>query len=209
MNVYETDEEKIEAIKDWWKENAVSVIGGLVIGLVAVFGWRYWQGYQENLAQQASTTFEQLVANVEAGNSDVARRQAALILEKHGDSAYAALTHLVLARLEIAAKQPVAARQALEQAIAKAPDPGLAKVAALRLARLLLDQGDLEAASAVVAKHDQGGPFAADFSAIRGDLALAEGKPDQARAAYDQAIAQGAANPALLKLKVDNLPPAG
>jgi len=113
VNVYETDEEKIEAIKAWWKENAVSVIGGMVIGLMAVFGWRYWQSYQENLAQQASTTFEQLVANVEAGNSEVARRQAALILQKHGDSAYTALTHLVLARLEIAAQQPAAARQAL------------------------------------------------------------------------------------------------
>ena len=40
MNVYETDEEKVEAIKGWWKENGLSVAGGLAIGLAAVFGRR-------------------------------------------------------------------------------------------------------------------------------------------------------------------------
>ncbi len=209
MNVYETDEEKVEAIKGWWKENGLSVAGGLAIGLAAVFGWRAWVDHQEGQAQQASAAFEQLVATVETGNADAARTQARLLLEKHGDSAYGALTQLMLAKVEIAAQQPQAARQALEQAMAKAPEPGLAKVAALRLARLLMAQGEGEAALALIAHEDRGGPFAADFAALRGDLALASGRVAEARADYERAIAQGAANTALLRLKLENLPPAG
>jgi len=209
LNTYETDEEKVEAIKGWWKENGISVAGGLIIGLAVVFGWRAWVDHQEGMAQQASSAFEQLVATVQMGNPEAARTQAALLLEKHGDSAYGALTHLMLARVEMNANQPEAARKALEQAMAKAPDPGLARIAALRLARLLMAQGDRDAAASLIAQQDKGGPFAADFAALRGDLALAGGRTAEARAAYDQAIAQGAANTALLQLKLENLPPAG
>ncbi len=209
LNVYETDDEKVEAIKSWWKENGTSVAGGLIIGLAAVFGWRAWQDHRESQAQEASAAFEQLVTTVESGNNDAARSQAGLLLEKHGDSAYGALTELMLARVEIAANQPQAARQALERAMTKAPEPGLAKVAALRLARLLIAQGDLAAAMAIITKEDQGGPFAADFAALRGDLALADGRVAEARADYERAISQGAANTALLQLKLENLPPAG
>ncbi len=209
LNVYETDDEKVEAIKSWWKENGTSVAGGLIIGLAAVFGWRAWQDHRESQAQEASAAFEQLVTTVESGNTDAARSQAGLLLEKHGDSAYGALTELMLARVEIAANQPQAARQALERAMTKAPEPGLAKVAALRLARLLIAQGELAAAMAIITKEDQGGPFAADFAALRGDLALADGRVAEARADYERAISQGAANTALLQLKLENLPPAG
>lgn len=209
LNVYETDDEKVEAIKSWWKENGTSVAGGLIIGLAAVFGWRAWQDHRESQAQEASAAFEQLVTTVESGNNDAARSQAGLLLEKHGDSAYGALTELMLARVEIAANQPQAARQALERAMTKAPEPGLVKVAALRLARLLIAQGDLAAAMAIITKEDQGGPFAADFAALRGDLALADGRVAEARADYERAISQGAANTALLQLKLENLPPAG
>jgi len=208
LNTYETDEEKVEAIKGWWKENGISVFGGLAIGLAAVFGWRAWVDHQEGMAQQASSAFEQLAATVETGNAAAARTQAALLLEKHGETPYGALANLLLARVEMDAKQPAAARKALEQAMAKAPDPGLARIAALRLARLLMAQGDQEAAATLIAQQDQGAAFKGDFAALRGDLALAAGRAAEARAAYDQAIALGAANAALLQLKVENLPPA-
>lgn len=208
MNAYETDEEKVEAIKGWWKENGISVFGGLAIGLAAVFGWRAWVDHQEGMAQQASSAFEQLAATVETGNAAAARTQAALLLEKHGETPYGALANLLLARVEMDAKQPDAARKALEKVIAQAPDPGLARVAALRLARLLMAQGDLDAAATLIAQQDQGPAFKGDFAALRGDLALAAGRTAEARAAYDQAIALGAANAALLQLKVENLPPA-
>ena len=44
MEVYETEEQQVEAVKKWWKENGVSLIVGVVMGLSAIAGWKYYQG---------------------------------------------------------------------------------------------------------------------------------------------------------------------
>lgn len=209
MNTYETDEEKVEALKKWWKDNGLSVVAGVGIGLAAVFGWRGWVGYQDSVAQQASGAFEQLLAAAEGGNTESALKQAELLAKEYGSTAYAAFAALVRARLEVESGNAAAARASLEDAIAKAPQPALARIAALRLARILIDEGDLAEAKAVVDKHDDGGSFAGDFAALRGDIAVTEGRTKEARQAYEQALAAGAAAPDLLRLKLENLPPAG
>ena len=43
MADYETEEEQIEALKDWWRENGNSLLIGVAVALVAVFGFRGWQ----------------------------------------------------------------------------------------------------------------------------------------------------------------------
>lgn len=209
MNVYETDDEKVEALKKWWKDNGLSVAAGIGIGLAAVFGWRGWVGYQDVVGQQASAAFEQLLAAADSGNTESALKQSELVTSDFGSTAYATLAALVRARVELEAGNVPGARAALEEAIAKAPDPGLARIAALRLARVEFGAGDLAATKALLDKHDQGSSFAGDFTALRGDIAAAEGRIDDARKAYEQALAAGASDPELLELKIDNLPPAG
>jgi predicted negative regulator of RcsB-dependent stress response len=209
MATYETDEEKVEAIKKWWKDNGTSVVVGVVIGLGAVFGWRAWVQHQDSVGQQASAAFEQLMASVQSGNAESARAQAALLGEEYDGTAYAALTALLQARVAVESGDPPAARAALEQAIETAADPAIAHIAALRLIRLQIAEGDLQAASAAIERYDDGGAFAADFDALRGDVAAAAGRTAEARDAYTRAIAAGVAYAELLRLKLDNLPPAG
>ena len=209
MSTYETDEEKVEAIKKWWKDNGVSVVAGVVIGLGAVFGWRTWVDYRDSVGQKASAAFEQLMASTQAGSIESARTQATLINEEFDGTAYAAFASLVRARVEAEAGDTVAARAALERTIDTAPDPAIARIAALRLIRVLIAEQDLEAATAAIERHDDGGPFAAEFDALRGDIAAAAGRQMDAREAYTRAIAKGASHTELLQLKLDNLPPAG
>ena len=209
MNVYETDDEKVEALKKWWKDNGLSVAAGIGIGLAAVFGWRGWVGYPDAVGKQASAAFEQLLAAADSGNTESALKQSELVTSDFGSTAYATLAALVRARVELEAGNVPGARAALEEAIAKAPDPGLARIAALRLARVEFGAGDMVAAKALLDEHDKDGSFAGDFAALRGDIAAAEGRMDEAREAYEQALAAGAADPELLELKIDNLPPAG
>ena len=54
MSTYQTDEEQVEAIKRWWKENGKSVIGGIVLRFAVIGGWQGWQGYQRNQGEAAS-----------------------------------------------------------------------------------------------------------------------------------------------------------
>lgn len=208
---YETDEERAEAIKKWWKENGLSIMLGVGLGLGAIFGWRAWTDYQETVRQQASAAFEQLLADADAdtGNTESVLAQARLLREEFSTTTYATLAALVQARIERAAGNSAGARAALEQALAESPDPGIRRIAALRLIRLLIAAGDLEQAAGLAAKHDDDGAFGGAFAALRGDIAAAQGHATEARTAYEQALAGGAPNPDQVRRKLDDLPPTG
>jgi len=205
---YETDEERAEAIKKWWKENGSSVILGAGIGLAAIFGWRAWIDYRESTAQQASAAFERLLADIDSGTTRSALTQSKLLREEFSSTVYATLAELVQARIELEAGNLASARGALKQAITDSPDSGLTRIAALRLIRVLIAEGDLARAAALVAKHDDGAGFGGAFATLRGDIAAAQGRTTDARAAYEQALTTGAPNPDQVGMKLANLPPS-
>ncbi|TVQ89145.1 MAG: hypothetical protein EA400_07970 [Chromatiaceae bacterium] len=207
MTELHTDEEIVEIIKKWWQANGVSVIVGVAIGLAAVFGYRAISNHRETTRQQASLAFEQVLAAVVAGDPERAERQAARLGEAFDGSVYVALGDLALARARVEANDLDGAAAALRTALSRAPSPALASLAALRLARVQFAQGDLTAATELIARHDDGGTFGGDFAALRGDIATAEGRFDDARSAYRQALDQGAALARVIELKLNDLPP--
>lgn len=209
MSQYETDDEKVEAIKKWWKENGASVAIGIVIGLALVFGWRGWVAYRDSVASQASAVFDRLLVSANAGQADAVTKQAEQLRADFSSTPYAALGSLVAAKVLYEKGDTPAATAALERAMAAAPDPALARLAALRLARIQVSDGQLDAAAATLAAHDNGIDFAGDFAAVRGDIAAARGDTKTARAEYEKAIAAGTSLPQAIRLKLDNLPAAG
>ena len=64
MEGYRTDEEQIQHLKKWWDENGKSIIGGIAIGLIAIFGWRSWQDYLVTQGENASDLYEQMTADM-------------------------------------------------------------------------------------------------------------------------------------------------
>ncbi len=207
---YETDEEKVEAIKKWWKENGLSVIAGALIGLGAIYGWRFWLDYRDSVAAQASTAFEQLLMTAGgATQAEGVAERADLIREEFGSTPYVALSALVAAKALYEAGDAAAAMAALEDVVADAPDPALTRIAALRLARIQVAEGQLEAAAHTITTNDVSPAFAGEFAAVRGDIAAARGDVAAARTAYQQAIEQGTGLSQLIRLKLDNLPSAG
>ena len=61
MDVYNTEEEQVEAIKKWWNENGKSIIAGIIIGVIAIFGWRSYENHTAMQAKAASILYEQLL----------------------------------------------------------------------------------------------------------------------------------------------------
>jgi predicted negative regulator of RcsB-dependent stress response len=209
VSEYETDDEKVEAIKKWWKENGTSIVFGVAIGLALVFGWRAWSSYRDGISAQASAAFEQVVVAADSGQVDSAIKQAELLNRDYASTPYAALASLVAARVLYDKGDATAAVSALEKVVAKPPEPALGRLAAVRLARIQVAQGQLDAAAATVAAHDDGQAFAGDFAAVRGDIAAARGDMKKAREEYEKAIAAGTGSAELVRLKLDNLPAAG
>ncbi len=182
-----SEKEQIEAIRSWWSENGRFVIAGLVCGVAALSGWRYWQNYTQNRAETASAVFDQMTDAVQTSD----RSQAEALTEELNDSysatPYANQALLLLARLYVDLDQPAEAIKSLERVASSGGDKGLAHVARLRIARLLLDQGKVdEALARLPAKPPKG--FTARYQDVRGDILVAKGEKVKARAAYAEAL---------------------
>jgi predicted negative regulator of RcsB-dependent stress response len=205
---YETDDEKVEAIKKWWKENGLSVVAGTVLGLGAISGWQLWIEHQQNVAEAAATAFEQVLTHAAADDAEAVAKAVTALKDDFSSSSYASLGDLIAAKTLYAAGNAAAAMTTLQEVIAAAPDPAFASIAALRLARIQVAEQQFDAAAATLAAHDHSPAFAGEFAAVRGDLAVGRGDTAGARVAYEMALAQGCGLAELVRLKRDNLPPA-
>ncbi len=207
MAELKTDEETVEDIKKWWKENGTAIVAGVVIGLGAIFGWRAWSDYRDGIGQRASLALEQVLVATAGEETESAMRQAEKLTNDFGGTTYAMLAQLALAKTRLDAGEPQAAMTALAAAVEQAPDPGLARLTALRLARLQIDQDALDAADQTIDSHDDGGPFHGDFTALRGDIAAARGETESAVELYREALDAGAANSRIIALLLAEMEP--
>jgi len=201
MSTYQTDEEQVEAIKRWWKENGKSVIGGIVLGFAVIGGWQGWQGYQRNQGEAASMIFDTMRQAIRAGQQDQAINDGKRLIGGFGGTAYASFAALELARLSYGRGEKAAARNHLQWVTESAPDVSLKELARLRLGRLLLDMNELDALKKLL-NEPVAQAFAGEFAVLRGDLEHARGDADAARLAYQDALLKGVEDEGLLRMKL-------
>ena len=202
MEVYKTEEEQVQAIKQWWKENAVSLIAGVVIGLAVLGGYRFWTDMKHNQAQQASVLYSKVLAS----DNDKANIVETLKSDYSG-TPYAALAVLLIAKDHVNANEPEKAVTQLKWVVENNHDEGVQHIAQQRLARLYVSQNNLEAAEALIKGIKVSG-FSASYNEIRGDINLAKKLSVQAKENYRLALAaltQGDKRYAIIKMKLDDL----
>lgn len=208
MAVYDLEEqEKIEVLKAWWKDNGRLVIAAVIAFFLSLAAVQGWKAYQRSQATKAAALYADLL-NAEKGNDAKRVRELATeISQKYSGAGYAVLAQLTAAKEAYEAGDKDAAAAALEWVIANARDPAAQDTARLRLAGVYLDKQDFDRALKLLeAKH--GAAFAALFADCRGDVLVAQDKPEEARAAYQQALAQSDAQSgyrSLIQLKLDAL----
>mgnify|MGYP000017327538 FL=1 len=183
-----TEEEQLEAIKRWWKENGTALIAGVAIAIAGVVGWNAWQNYQENQSASASMRYQHLVNLTDSGEIDEARSLVAEITDNHGRTLYADLARLIDARLAVETGDLDAARAALEGVIESSSRDYMQGLARLRLARLQVAAGDAEAALDTLAR-DIPAALAAQQADVRGDALQHLGRTDEAHQAWQEALA--------------------
>ncbi|MCB1875897.1 MAG: tetratricopeptide repeat protein [Chromatiales bacterium] len=203
-NLHITEDEDVERLKQWWKEYGTTTIAGIVIGLLAVFGWRAWQDHQVGLSQRASAEFSQLLTATREGKQEAAVRMGDEIIKDYATTPYAALASLALAKLHVEKGDGEKAKERLAWAMENGDTEEIRLVAQLRLARVMLDMGELDAGLKLVSSIP-GGSYIAAREEVRGDLHMAKGELDDARIAYQQALAAGTVSADLVRMKLDSV----
>ncbi|ODS98065.1 MAG: hypothetical protein ABS56_07205 [Lautropia sp. SCN 69-89] len=201
------EQEQLENLKAFWKQYGNFILTVITVAALAVAGWRGWGWYQAREAAQASAVYEQLREAASARDVAKVRAVAGTLFEQYGSTAYGEMAALVAARAYVDAGDPKAARVTLEWAVSNAKDDEFRHAARLRLAALLIDEKAYDDAGKLLAV-DAPGKFAGEYADRRGDLLTAQGKPDEARAAYRKALeALGPDSPMrrLVQLKLDAL----
>jgi len=204
---YATDEERVEELKKWWKENGKSVIFGIALGLSILVGWRYWQDYQLNQSVQASTLYTQLEQSIQQKKPEQATAFSEEIFKKYEKHIYAVYTALSMAKMKMDENKPKEAMELLQWGFDHASTPELKHLLTLRLARVYLSENELDKAYALVS-HVEKNPFSAAYEELKGDIEIRKGNEEQALSSYQKAsqeLLPGTRVSPSLQYKIDDL----
>lgn len=215
MESYRTEDEQVEALKKWWKEKGTSTLLSIAVVLGGYFGWQGWQAQQLGQAEAASANYQQLLQlslELDEEATDARYATASHLVDAlktdHSSSDYARFAALLQAKLQVAQEDYTAAQAELQWVLDSDPEPALAQVATLRMARLQYASGD-SAAALALATEVEAGEFAVAANELRGDIYYKQGDFDGARSAYQEALqlsgADASAAP-LVKMKLESLP---
>jgi predicted negative regulator of RcsB-dependent stress response len=180
------EQEQLDELKAFWKRHGNLITWLITAVLLAFAAWNGWNWYQRNQATQAAAMFDELDKAAVAGDADKAGRVFNDMKERYASAALTEQAGLIAARVQHDKGQADAAKTSLGWVAEQAGEEEYRAIARLRLAGLLLDAKDhagaLKALDGITAKEFAG--LAADR---RGDVLLAQGKADEARAAYQAA----------------------
>ncbi len=201
------EQEQVDALKAWWKENGTRVIMVVILAAIAagaVFGWKYWQSKQQ---AEAFTLFQEVAKQTEGKDPKRVDDAAAAVVSKYGQSIYAVRAQLLAAEYNINAKNTASAATQLQWVMEHASEHGIKDIARLGLANLRLDEKKYDDALQLLnAEHPES--YDSLYLGLKGDIYNAQGKKDEARAAYKQAIDRSTSHgnyAATLQVKLDAL----
>ena len=206
MADYHADQEQLDALRRWWKQYGAPVALAVTLVVGGWFGWQQWQGAQARTAEAASLVYEEMMAGVasaplqdmDSERLDALVATAQKLKTDYARTQYARLAGLLLARLAVARNDLDTAATELRAITQDSHDKELARIAQLRLVRVLTAQEKYDEALSLA---DAQVPYAMTgaFAEARGDIRFLRGETDAARADYQTALARLDGRDGLLK----------
>ncbi|HTV84049.1 MAG TPA: tetratricopeptide repeat protein [Dyella sp.] len=205
------DYEQSERVQKWLKQNGLSIVVGVVIGLIGIFGLQQWRSHKAAHQAAASELYQELQPLLDTGNSNAVDIVMQHLMSDYADTPYAMFAVSDRARRQAEAKQWDKALESLNWAEQHAPSPELKALVDLRIARVQLAQGHAQDALSVLDRIPAGG-YAVVGQELRGDALVKLGRRDEALKAYQASIkAMGPQAPEgnEVQMKIDDLATAG
>ena len=207
-----TEEEQVEALKDWWKENGKSLLFMIAISLSAVFAWKTWQQKQLTGAENASITYQNLldavsgaVSSGDEGQIVTSQHLAQQLKTDYEKTEYARFAALLVAKVAVDRKDYTKALEELDWVLVHEPSSEMRNITLLRKARVYQAMGEFDKGLDTIKGLNK--EFSGSVYELKGDLLLASGKSSGARDAYQQALKalENAGSNPLLNMKLEDL----
>jgi predicted negative regulator of RcsB-dependent stress response len=204
------EQEQLATIRAWWEKYGNFVLTIVTLILLGIAGYNGWRWYERNQAAEAAAVYDQLLTALDKREPAKAKELAGSLIERYSRTVYAPMAVLHAAKLNHDGGDLSAAKAQLQWIIDKSGHEEFALLARVRLAGVLLDEKAYAEALRVLAIDVPPAQTTA-FADRRGDIFVAQGKIEEARRAYEEALAQ--AEPqhplrAVIELKRDALPAA-
>ena len=198
------EEQEINQLKDWWKENGKTIIVAFILGVGGMFGWRYWQAHQAEQIAQASAQYDALIYSAQQ-DEQAKKANIEQFVQANSKTAYAVFALLDEAK-KAAEKQDCAAAEVnLNQALTQAQDEVLTSIIALRLSAVQFQLGQLDNALTTL-NQVKGESFNARKAILTGDIQVAKGDKVAAKTSFEQAQQIGSQlEQQMAKMKLNNL----
>lgn len=180
------EQEQVDRLKAFWVQygNLISTLLILVFGAIAA--WNGWQWWQREQAAKAGAIYDEVDRAAVAGDAEKAARAFADLKERYPRTAFAQQGGLLAAKVQVDKGQADAAAATLAWVADNAVEDEYKTVARLRLSGILADAKKYDEALKQLDAADAKA-FEALVADRRGDILLAQGKRDEAIAAYRKA----------------------
>lgn len=198
------EEQEINQLKDWWKENGKTIIVAFILGVGGMFGWRYWQEHQAEQIAQASAQYDALIYSAQQ-DEQAKKANIEQFVQANSKTAYAVFALLDEAKKATEKQDFAAAEVNLNQALTQSQDEVLTSIVALRLSAVQFQLGQLDNALTTL-NQVKGESFNARKALLTGDIQVAKGDKIAAKNSFDQAQQSGSQlEQQMAKMKLNNL----
>ena len=198
------EEQEINQLKDWWKENGKTIIAAFILGVGGMFGWRYWQAHQAEQIAQASAQYDALIYSAQQ-DEQAKKANIEQFVQANSKTAYAVFALLDEAKKATEKQDFAAAEVNLNQALTQSQDEVLTSIVALRLSAVQFQLGQLDNALTTL-NQVKGESFNARKAILTGDIQVAKGDKVAAKNSFEQAQQSGSQlEQQMAKMKLNNL----
>jgi len=173
------EHEQGQRVQDWLRRNGLSIVGGVALGIAAIWGWKNWQATQLHGSAADNARYQAVVDQLASSELEEAARQVQA-LESESSGIYVDLAALALVKAQVQAGKVDEAIAVLQGLKAEGEFKALVQQ---RIARLQIESGKpTEAIATLGAASD------ATSLEIIGDAHVAATQPDKARDVYARAL---------------------
>jgi predicted negative regulator of RcsB-dependent stress response len=182
------EQEQLDQLKAFWKRYGSLIVWVLVLAAAAFVGWQQWNKWQSAQSQKAGQLYDELSTAAKAGDIKRTDQILADLKDRYPRALFSHQAALLAAKVQLDKEKPDAAAASLAWVAENAPEAEYRTIAKLRLAGVLLDQKKYDDALKQLVGADVP-EFAGLVADRRGDILAAQGKPEEAKVAYQQAWA--------------------